>query len=98
MGMQMRQLLLKKKKRELSEYKAIYMIKDYFLFLFQAIQKNTQELSKVFLRLFNLLQHNIKNSTSRFWFVGMKAIFLNRLRSIIFYGNGTITALVKHTN
>ncbi|TKI25192.1 transposase, partial [Bacillus cereus] len=35
---QMRQLLLMKKKRELSEYKAIYMIKDYFLLLFQAIQ------------------------------------------------------------
>ncbi|OBW85073.1 hypothetical protein A9L49_29445 (plasmid) [Bacillus cereus] len=28
---QMRQLLLMKQKRELSEYKAIYMIKDYFL-------------------------------------------------------------------
>ncbi|EEL67765.1 ISSep1-like transposase [Bacillus mycoides] len=35
---QMRQLLLMKKKRELSEYKAIYMIKDYFLLLFQTIQ------------------------------------------------------------
>lgn len=33
------QLLLMKKKRELSEYKAIYMIKDYFLLLFQSIQK-----------------------------------------------------------
>ncbi|OJD94165.1 transposase [Bacillus anthracis] len=98
MGMQMWQLLLVKKKRELSEYKTMYMVKDYFLFLFQAIQKDTQELSKVLLRLFNLLQHNIKNSTSRFWFVGMKVISLNRLRSIIYYGNGTITALVKHTN
>ncbi|MGE7431689.1 IS4 family transposase [Bacillus thuringiensis] len=55
---QMRQLLLMKKKRELSEYKAIYMIKDYFLLLFQTIQKNNQELSKVLLRLFNLLQQN----------------------------------------
>ncbi|EJR57367.1 hypothetical protein IIO_04894 [Bacillus cereus VD115] len=36
---QMRQLLLIKKERELSEYKAIYMIKDYFLLLFQTIQK-----------------------------------------------------------
>ncbi|MDA2386220.1 IS4 family transposase [Bacillus cereus] len=58
---QMRQLLLMKKKRELSEYKAIYMIKDYFL-LFQTIQKNTQELSKVLLRLFNLLQQNGRKS------------------------------------
>ncbi|PEB44000.1 IS4 family transposase, partial [Bacillus thuringiensis] len=59
---QMRQLLLIKKKRELSEYKAIYMIKDYFLLLFQTIQKNTQELSKVLLRLFNLLQQNGRKS------------------------------------
>jgi len=55
---QMRQLLLMKKKRELSEYKAIYMIKDYFFLLFQTIQKDTQELLKVLLRLFNLLQKN----------------------------------------
>ncbi|PGC44252.1 IS4 family transposase, partial [Bacillus pseudomycoides] len=59
---QMRQLLLMKKKRELSEYKAIYMIKDYFLLLFQAIQKDTQELSKVLLRMFNLLQQNGRKS------------------------------------
>ncbi|MGE7872302.1 IS4 family transposase, partial [Bacillus paramycoides] len=58
---QMRQLLLMKKKRELSEYKAIYMIKEYFL-LFQTIQKDTQELSKVLLRLFNLLQQNGRKS------------------------------------
>lgn len=59
---QMRQLLLKKKKRELSEYKAIYMIKDYFPLLFQSIQKSTQELSKMLLRLFNLLQRNGRKS------------------------------------
>ncbi|OUB91483.1 hypothetical protein BK784_24140 [Bacillus thuringiensis serovar medellin] len=53
---------LMKKKRELSEYKAIYMIRDYFLLLFQAIQKNTQELSKVLYRLFNLLQQNGRKS------------------------------------
>ena len=59
---QMRQLLLMKRKRELSEYKAIYMIKDYFLLLFQAIQKDTQELSKILIRLFNLLQQNGRKS------------------------------------
>ncbi|MBE7128955.1 IS4 family transposase [Bacillus mycoides] len=59
---QMRQLLLIKKKRELSEYKAIYMIKDYFLLFFQAIQKDTQELSKILIRLFNLLQRNGRKS------------------------------------
>ncbi|KXY35560.1 hypothetical protein AT269_07790 [Bacillus cereus] len=51
-----------KKKRELSEYKAIYMIKDYFLLLFQAIQKGTQELSRILIRLFNLLQQNGRKS------------------------------------
>ncbi|MGM0879065.1 MAG: transposase, partial [Bacillota bacterium] len=55
---QMRQLLLTKKKRELSEYN----IKDYFLLLFQAIQKSTQELSKILLRLFALLQKNGRKS------------------------------------
>ncbi|PKJ55677.1 IS4 family transposase [Bacillus sp. SN10] len=59
---QMRQLLLMKKKRELSEYKAIYMIKDYFLLIYQAIQKDTQELSKILIRLFNLLQQNGRKS------------------------------------
>ncbi|MCU0097669.1 IS4 family transposase [Bacillus sp. OR9] len=59
---QMRQLLLMKKKQELSEYKAIYMIKDYFLLLFQTIQKDTQKLSKILLRLFNLLQQNGRKS------------------------------------
>ncbi|MED1476563.1 IS4 family transposase [Bacillus pseudomycoides] len=58
---QMRQLLLMKKKQELSEYKAIYMIKDYFL-LFQTIQKDNQKLSKILLRLFNLLQQNGRKS------------------------------------
>ena len=43
---QMRQLLLTKKKRELSEYKAVYIIKDYFLLLYQTLQIDTQELSK----------------------------------------------------
>ncbi|ANP80137.1 transposase [Bacillus sp. B25(2016b)] len=59
---QMRQLLLMKKKRELSEYKAIYMIKDYFHLLFQAIQKDNQELSKILIRLYNLLQQNGRKS------------------------------------
>lgn len=55
---QMRQLLLTKKRQEISEYKAIYIINDYFLLLFQSIQKSTQDLSKVLFRLFTLLQIN----------------------------------------
>ncbi len=38
------------------------MIKDYFLLIYQAIQKGTQELSKILLRLFNLLQRNGRKS------------------------------------
>ncbi len=38
---QMRQLLLIKKKQELSEYKAIYIIKDYFSLIYQSLQKDT---------------------------------------------------------
>ncbi|BAR87023.1 transposase for insertion sequence element IS231B (plasmid) [Bacillus thuringiensis serovar tolworthi] len=59
---QMRQLLLIKKKRELSEYKAVYIIKDYFSLIYQSLQKNTQELTKILLRLFNLLQKNGQKS------------------------------------
>lgn len=55
---QMRQLLLKKKKQELSEYKAIYMIKDYFPLLFQAITFGTEELLKILYRLYHLLKKN----------------------------------------
>ena len=55
---QMRQLLLKKKKKELSEYKAIYMIKDYFPLLFQAMAVGTDELLKILHRLYHLLKKN----------------------------------------
>ncbi|MBY0594954.1 transposase, partial [Bacillus bingmayongensis] len=58
----MRELLLRKKQKELSEYKAMYIIKDYFLLFHHALHKNTQELSKVLLRLFNLLQRNGRKS------------------------------------
>lgn len=59
---QMRRLLLIKEKRELSEYKAIYMIKDYFSLIYQSLQKDTQELTKILSRLFNLLQKNERKS------------------------------------
>ncbi|MGH0951265.1 hypothetical protein ACQVTQ_29430, partial [Bacillus mycoides] len=35
---------------------------DYFLLFHQALHKNTQELSKILLRLFNLLQRNGRKS------------------------------------
>ncbi|PEQ28341.1 IS4 family transposase [Bacillus thuringiensis] len=58
----MRQLLLQKKKRELSEYKAIGMIQDHLFLLFQATQKNTQAITKIFIRLFTLLKKNGRKS------------------------------------
>lgn len=53
----MRQLLLQKKQKELSEYKAIGMIQDHLFLLYQSIQ-NTQEITKLLTRLFHLLQQN----------------------------------------
>ncbi|HDR8162170.1 TPA: IS4 family transposase, partial [Bacillus cereus] len=44
--------------QELSEYKAIYMIKDYFPLLFQAIAVGTEELLKILHRLYQLLKKN----------------------------------------
>lgn len=58
----MRQLLLQKKKKELSEYKAIGMIQDHLSLLYQAIQKDTQKITKVLIRLFPLLQKNGRKS------------------------------------
>ena len=55
---QMRQLLLEKKKQELSEYKAIYMIKDYFPLLFQAMAAGAEELVNILHRLYQLLSKN----------------------------------------
>jgi hypothetical protein len=58
----MRELLLRKKQRELSEYKAFYMTMNYFPLFHQTIQKSTQELSKVLIRLFHLLAKNGRKS------------------------------------
>ena len=49
----MRQLLLQKKRKELSEYKAIGIIQDHLLLLYQAIQKDTQEITKLLIGLFH---------------------------------------------
>ncbi|HDR3903042.1 TPA: transposase, partial [Bacillus cereus] len=58
----MRQLLLQKEQKELSEYKAMGMIQDHLLLLYQAVQKNTQELTKLLIHLFHLLQQNGRKS------------------------------------
>ncbi len=58
----MRQHLLQKKQTELGGYKAIGMIQDHLLLLYQAIQKDTQEITKLLIRLFHLLQQNGRKS------------------------------------
>mgnify|MGYP003945775923 CR=1 FL=1 len=59
----MRELLLRKKQVELSEYKAFYVIQTYFPLFYQAIQQeNTQAYAKILLRLFHLLKKNGRKS------------------------------------
>jgi hypothetical protein len=59
----MRELLLKEKQVELSEYKAFYMIQTYFPLFHQALQQeNTQTYTKILLRLFHLLKKNGRKS------------------------------------
>lgn len=55
----MRQLLLQKKQKE---YKEIYMIQNHLYLVYKSIQKDTQEISKIFLRLFDLLQKKGRKS------------------------------------
>lgn len=58
----MRQLILQKKQKELSEYKTIGMIQDHLSILYQAIQQTTQEITKILCRLFSLLLKNGRKS------------------------------------
>ena len=53
---------MKKKKRELSEYKAIGMIRDHLHLLYQAIRQSTMEMTKILIRLFHLLEKNGRKS------------------------------------
>ncbi len=46
--------LFAKEQRELSEYKAIGMIQDHVSLLLSSIQRNTQNLTKILIRLFDL--------------------------------------------
>lgn len=59
---QMRELLLRQRKRELSEYKAVYMIKDYLPLLYEAIQQNVEQLTSILFRLYTLLEKNGRKS------------------------------------
>ncbi|MGR5905999.1 hypothetical protein ACT7DI_21340 [Bacillus paranthracis] len=55
-------LLFAKEQKEKYEYKAIGMIQDHVSLLYQAIQRNTQNLTKILIRLFDLLQKNGRKS------------------------------------
>ncbi len=56
----MRQFLLEKKEQELSEYKAIYLIKNYFPLPFQTIAFGIEELLKILHHLYQLLKKNLR--------------------------------------
>ena len=55
-------MLLYLKQIETSEYKAFYTVKGYLRHIYSAIQKSTQELSKLFIRLFDFLRQNGRKS------------------------------------
>ncbi|WP_028777532.1 IS4 family transposase [Shimazuella kribbensis] len=59
---QMRVILLRKSRMEVSEYKAFYIIQTYLPLFHQAIQKNTQAYAKILLRLFHQLKKNGRKS------------------------------------
>lgn len=58
----MRELLLRKRNKEMSEYKELYMIQDYLSLLYQAIQQDVQQLTSLLLRLYKLLEKNGRKS------------------------------------
>ncbi|MEI4605894.1 hypothetical protein WAG19_29290 [Bacillus cereus] len=51
-----------KKQKELSEWKAMYMIHDYFRVLYQQMKHQSNQLANSFLRLFHLLEKNGQKS------------------------------------
>ncbi|GED16298.1 transposase [Aneurinibacillus migulanus] len=55
---QMCKLLLIKKKKEMSEFKAICIVKGYFLSLHDALRKQTQDVQQVLHRLFQMIEKN----------------------------------------
>lgn len=61
----MREILLRKRKKEMSEYKALYLIQDYLLLVYQAIQQDVQQLTSILLRLYKLLEKTGENPSMR---------------------------------
>jgi len=59
---QMRSLLLLKKKQEVSEFKVIGMVKDYFRVLHQALRQTLANVQDVLWRLYQMIQKNGRKS------------------------------------
>ncbi|OUB91458.1 hypothetical protein BK784_24200 [Bacillus thuringiensis serovar medellin] len=68
----MRELLLRKKQKELSEYKAMYIIKDYFSLFYQALHKTPkkyQRFSFVCLTSYSTTDENLIDTRKRQSFI-----------------------------
>jgi hypothetical protein len=52
----MRELLLRKRRKELSEYKAVYIVQTYISSIYEAIQQDTSEILRILYRLYRLLE------------------------------------------
>jgi hypothetical protein len=59
---QMRRLLLMKKKKEASEFKVICILKEYFLSLHDAMKKQADDVGRVLLQLFRMIEKNGRKS------------------------------------
>jgi hypothetical protein len=59
---QMHRLLLMKKKRETSEFKAVCIVKEYFLSLHDGLKTQTQDIRQVLLRIFRMIEKNGRKS------------------------------------
>jgi hypothetical protein len=59
---QMRRLLLMKKKKEASEFKVICILKEYFLSLHDAMKKQADDVQRVLLQFFRMIEKNGRKS------------------------------------
>ncbi|MDC3424324.1 hypothetical protein NC797_07350 [Aquibacillus sp. 3ASR75-11] len=55
---QMREILLRKKKQEVSELKAMSILKEYMGLLHDALMKETEDIKQVLLQIFRMIEKN----------------------------------------
>ena len=53
-----RKLLYEREKKELSEYKGIYVVKAYLTSFYEALKTSTKRISEMLFRLLNFLRKN----------------------------------------